>query len=269
MLFCGFRIGYVPVKEVSVQDREHEAVARFLNEAIQHFKPGQPARTRVLDFGCGAGVLADSLAELGYSTAGCDIDPYWDVTGPTAHRLRIISRHPYRIPFEDQSFDVVVSTSVLEHAQNKTELFAEINRVLAPTGVAMHLYPSKWYLPTEPHIYVPLVNMFWPNCPRWWLSLWAWLGVRNEYQTRMRWQDVRAVNERYCHDGLSYWSHRAYRRLSMDVFGNYHDATAFFAQRGYGGVVRLSQRLRMPASVAGLMSSTFRMSFLVNRKSPA
>ena len=61
----------------------------------------------------------------------------------------------------------------------------------------MHLYPSKWYLPSEPHIYVPLVNVFWPRCPRWWLALWARLGVRNEHQGHMGWKEVVDINVRY------------------------------------------------------------------------
>jgi SAM-dependent methyltransferase len=249
-----------------MQPHEETEVTRFLDEAIQHFKVGARAQLRVLDFGCGSGVLVAHLLSLGYDAYGCDIDVYWKADADHAERLRLISRAPYRLPFDDGTFDVVVSTSVLEHAQNKSDLFAEIHRVLAANGVAMHLYPSKWYLPTEPHIYVPFVNMLWPRCPAWWLSLWAWLGIRNEYQSGMRWQDVRTVNERYCHQGLSYWSHRRYRRLSMAVFGNHQDATRFFAERGYGGVVGLLKRLHFPAAVTGFLSSTFRMSFLINRK---
>jgi SAM-dependent methyltransferase len=245
---------------------EHEHAARFLDQAIQHFMPGERSRTRVLDFGCGSGELATTLASFGYPASGCDVKRYWDVTNGT-ERLHVIEQSPYRLPFEDNVFDVVVSTSVLEHAQNKEEIFPEIHRVLAPRGLAMHLYPSKWYIPTEPHVYVPLVNMLWPNCPRWWLSCWAILGVRNEYQSEMPWREVRNVNLRYCREGLSYWSHRRYRRLSVQVFGNYYDATWFFVKNGYGGLVRMSHALRLPAWLGGQISSMFRMSFLINRKS--
>jgi SAM-dependent methyltransferase len=247
-------------------DREHENAARFLDVAIQHFRPGDRATLRVLDFGCGGGALVSTLARLGYDAFGCDVKPYWAEASPGSERMRIIARSPYALPFDAGSCDVVVSTSVLEHAQNKEEVFPEIHRVLAPSGVALQLYPSKWYLPTEPHIYVPLANVFWPHCPGWWLSLWALLGVRNEYQHGMGWRDVARANRTYCRDGLSYWSHRRYRRLSLQVFGNYADATGFFMEHGYGGLATLARRLRVPPSFAGAASSTFRMSFLVNRK---
>jgi len=249
-------------------EREHDQAARFLDLAIQHVLPGERSCTRVLDFGCGSGELVKTLAAFGYAASGCDVKKFWEESGTNAERMRVIRDQPYRLPFSDQVFDVVVSTSVLEHAQNKEEIFPEIHRVLVPGGVAMHLYPSKWYVPTEPHIYVPLVNMFWPKCPRWWLSLWAIVGVRNEYQGSMSWRQARTVNLKYCEEGLSYWSHRQYRRLSMAIFGNYCDATAYFMQHGYGGLVSLCQAVRVPNWLAGRISSVFRMSFLINRKAP-
>ena len=58
----------------------------------------------------------------------CDVDAYW---GEASYALRgnfsSISLDPYSLPFESNSFDAVVSTSVLEHAQNKEECFREIH----------------------------------------------------------------------------------------------------------------------------------------------
>lgn len=70
----------------------------------------------------------------------------------------------------------------------------------------MHLLSGKWYLPTEPHIYVPLVNFFWRHCPKWWLSMWALLGRRNSYQANMGWREVASMNMAYCQTGLFYIS---------------------------------------------------------------
>jgi hypothetical protein len=145
-------------------------------------------------------------------------------------------------------------------------LFREIHRVLVPGGVPMHLYPSKWYLPVEPHIYVPLVNVFWPCCPRWWLSLWARLGIRNEFQQGLRWDRVVDLNDANCETGMSYWSHTRYRRLLGGMFERHEDATAFFMAASYGGVVQLARRLHLPDAVAARISRTFRIAFFVSWK---
>ena len=169
---------------------------------------------------------------------------------------------PYRLPYQDGAFDVVISTSVLEHAQNKEELFIEIRRVLKTGGFSMHLFPAKWYLPSEPHIFVPLVNCFWPNCPRWWLALWALLGVRNQFQYGKPWKEVAEANSEYCAHGLSYWSNRAYRDLSLKIFGNFASPMDFYIKNGYGGIPKLLRKLPFQRLV-GWVAGEIRMNFIV------
>ena len=159
------------------------ASVSLIRDAIHDFAQADPGKAKVLDFGCGLGALVDGLCALGVDAYGCDVDPYWEGDKP---RLKPIERSNHRIPYDDNSFDLVYSTSVLEHAQNTRECFYEIRRVLKPGGVSFHVYPGKWYLPVEPHMYVPLVNVMWPKQPRWWLAFWAIIGVRNEFQQGAR-----------------------------------------------------------------------------------
>jgi SAM-dependent methyltransferase len=220
----------------------------------------------VLDFGCGSGRLVQCLLSLGYNAYGCDITPYWRETSHAdVERLATLSFAPYRLPFEDNTFDVVVSTSVLEHAQNKEELFSEIYRILKVGGYAMHLFPGKWYLPVEPHIYVPLVNFFWPKCPKWWLALWAFLGVRNEFQCDKSWKEVIKLNSEYCMHGLSYWSNRKYRKLSLKIFKNYSAPMDFYVKNGYGSFAKLLRRVPFQR-LSGWIAGEIRMNFIVSRK---
>ncbi len=218
----------------------------------------------MLDFGCGAGQLVENLSALGYEVAGCDSWATYDQK-PVDARLRKIGMEPYRLPFQDGEFDVVVSTSVFEHAQNKAECFREIHRVLKRGGYAMHVLPGKWYLPSEPHIYVPLANAFWPNCPRWWLALWAMLGVRNKYQEGMPWRTVVELNVAYCAKGLSYWSAARYRELSMEVYGNCAWPMSFHIEHAGGGFNALARKLPF-RRFWGWVSRQFRMAFLVVRR---
>ena len=186
------------------------AATDLLVSAIEDFAH-QSAGAKILDFGCGNGGLAGSLLARGFDAFGCDIDnDLWNANTAEAHwqknalvdpkRLAVIQKNPYRLPYEDNTFDVVLSTSVLEHAQNKEEILLEIHRVLRPGGMTLHVLPSKWYLPSEPHVFVPLLNFFWPYCPKWWLYLWALLGVKNSFQAGLDW-----------------------RRLSHDRVGQPHD----------------------------------------------
>jgi SAM-dependent methyltransferase len=239
----------------------------FLDTAIKRHVPSRTASSiKVLDFGCGKGNLVKELSSLRYDANGCDIDAYWEKESePETDTLSRISLAPYRLPFENGTFDVVVSTSVLEHAQNKEECFKEIHRVLKSGGYAMHLYPGKWYLPYEPHIYVPFVNMLWPTCPKWWLSFCAKLGVRNEFQQGKSWKEVVDLNTRYCELGLSYWSNRKYYKLSQKVYGNYSAPMKFYINHANGGAAKFFRRF--PAKgLWGWLIGNIRMNFIVLKK---
>jgi SAM-dependent methyltransferase len=245
-------------------DQDVEVSATFIEHALSHIAGIERAEATILDFGCGAGQLVQRLATRGFDVYGCDvvIPPSG---GETCGRLRMIPRDPYRLPFQDASFNAVFSTSVLEHAQNKEQCFKEIHRVLKPGGCAMHLFPAKWYLPYEPHILVPLVNYLWPHCPQWWLALWAILGVRNEFQGGMSWREVVKANRAYCAEGLSYVPTSRYRRMSLGVFGNCEWPMKFYIENAEGGFASLSRKLPFKG-LAGLVSREGRMSFLVQRK---
>lgn len=234
--------------------------ASFFKKAIRDIaKLSEPSKVKLLDFGCGDGDLVKELRVQGYDAYGCDIIP------TNSPFLKTISSEQYCLPFEDCTFDIVVSTSVFEHVQNKAEAFSEIARCLKPGGYSMHLIPSKWYLPYEPHIFVPFVNIMWPHVPGWWFTLWAWLGVRNQFQKSKHWKEVRDLNIAYCANCLSYWPTHRYRKLAIRVFGNYRERMDFYVQESHGGAAALARTLPMRSLWAFLLGKT-RMIFVIHVK---
>ena len=233
----------------------------LLAKAIAQHWPGRSAEDlRVLDFGCGKGALVVELLGRGFDAYGCDLGADWRAVDSEAwsrvspliaakgpkDRLGAITAEPYRLPFADGHFHAVVSTSVLEHVKNKRETLEEIRRVTKPGGVGIHLFPSKYYLPLEPHIKVPLVSWMWPRVPTWWLALWALLGVRNPFQRGKGWREVVRLNQDYCRNGLDYMPLSGYRRLFTEVFDAFYDLAPLYAREASGGAARLARRLPLP-----------------------
>src|SRR6185312_5395570 len=64
------------------------------------------------------------------------------------------------LPFENGSFDVIVSNHVIEHvgdAQAQARHLAEIRRVMKPDGVGYLAVPNRWML-VEPHFRLPFLS---------------------------------------------------------------------------------------------------------------
>lgn len=162
---------------------------------LDHFGAVPPQA--ILDLGCGAGALVESLRAHGFDAWGCDI-PGSDASdfaadAATKGCLRPIEMQPYRLPFEDNRFDYVISSQVLEHVMDYDATFAEIRRVLKPGGISLHTFPARHVL-IEPHVFVPLASVI--RC-RPWLRLWALLGVRNDYQAGKSAREVAELNRAY------------------------------------------------------------------------
>lgn len=62
----------------------------------------------------------------------------------------IVLQNPYQLPFADQSIEVVVCSSVFEHAPFFWELFLEIIRILKPHGLLYINVPSNGYIHRYP-----------------------------------------------------------------------------------------------------------------------
>lgn len=173
--------------------------------------------SRILDFGCGNGDTVQGLCDLGYDAFGCDLEfkggPHADEL-TSQRRLRLIGRRPYALPFDDRSFDFVISDQVFEHVMDYDGALREISRVLKDGGASLHLFGSR-YMPIELHVYVPGATIF---RARWWLLLWARLGVRNPYQEGDSAAVVATKNRDYLRERTNYPTRREIERAFARYF---------------------------------------------------
>ena len=95
-----------------------------------------PRDSRILELGAGGGFLATRLAERGFERLTLS-----DLTATSLAALRVNAPHALlvgadaeRLPFADATFDVVVSSDVIEHLPDVEAHVAEVARVLAPGG---------------------------------------------------------------------------------------------------------------------------------------
>jgi len=109
-----------------------------------------PSGSRVLDAGCGTGVLSKALAEAGATVVGIDAsEPYLQGARDRRPHPNITYEHGdiFHLSFEDQSFDAVVSTLVLDIFPDAAPAVAEMRRVTRPGGVVASGLTDLWISP--------------------------------------------------------------------------------------------------------------------------
>ena len=128
-----------------------EIVTRAADLALAYF----PSPDRVLDVGCGTGMLLRDLAtRLPEASALTGIDAaagMIEQAGARAAdaRLSFVQGTAERLPFPDQAFDLVISTTSFDHWTDQRAGLAECHRVLVPRGLfVLADMCSAWLLPT-------------------------------------------------------------------------------------------------------------------------
>lgn len=95
---------------------------------------------KVLDFGCGSKPY-ENLFTSADSYLGCDLD----VSGHDHRDSRIDCFYDgERLPFQNSTFDAVVSFETFEHIFNLSTILAEVRRVTKESGYLLISIPFAW-----------------------------------------------------------------------------------------------------------------------------
>jgi arsenite methyltransferase len=132
-------LGY-PAELANVPELAVESFAGVANPwKLGRLAPGE----RVLDLGSGAGtdslIAAQMVGPEGRVT-GIDMTPAIlakaraAAEAMDAKNVEFIETEAERLPFADESFDVVISNGVIDLIPDKDAVFSELNRVLVPGG---------------------------------------------------------------------------------------------------------------------------------------
>ncbi|MCW5906553.1 MAG: class I SAM-dependent methyltransferase [Chitinophagales bacterium] len=161
------------------QYRLSHYLTRLLDEIATEFNI-EKSKIRVLDFGCGRGLLTAKFLALGYEAYGVDIEEYVLSKGrdalkqlhadPDKHLIKITPGND--TPFPDNFFHLIITRDVLEHVENLDTMLKEYHRIMIPQGKSFHSFIAKWN-PREPHLGLRFIHWL----PKNWLRYWyLWLS---------------------------------------------------------------------------------------------
>jgi ubiquinone biosynthesis O-methyltransferase len=154
---------YEVVQEI-VLDCELKGALAKGKEWMENFRPelvwrlmGDVEGKKVLDVGCQYGVFSFYLGEKGASVTGMDISKRWieRCQREAAEKypdkeFHFLAGDAQELPFDDESFDAVLCSEVIEHVEHPGNVLSEINRVLKPEGVFVLSTPNtdSYYVKT-------------------------------------------------------------------------------------------------------------------------
>jgi len=148
-------------------------------------------RMRVLEVGCGYGRNLVALSAIpGCGVVSCDVsldelrraarERLAPLPEERRARVSLVRQEPFRLPFPDSAFDLVVLWQVLEHVLGvdaKRRVLAECARVLGSGGHLLVETPNQWF-PVDYHDNkIPFAHWILPRPAREWIT-WKVRGQR-------------------------------------------------------------------------------------------
>lgn len=144
---------------------------RFTEDLYKNiFKKYITKETRLLEAGCGSSTTSLYFTPKIKEFVGLDIsEEALRISRQKAkekgiHNARFVKGDCFKMPFKDNSFDIVWSQGLLEHFDNSKDILKEKMRVCKRGGIIITSVPAKWschkvwYMLTRPS----LLRRFWP-----------------------------------------------------------------------------------------------------------
>src|SRR3972149_5236107 len=103
---------------------------------------------KFLEVGCGLGYFSEKAASLGAIVTGIDIGG--KLVEKSKQRIpsgKFLVASASKLPFKDESFDIVLCTEVIEHVDDQSQAIEEMFRVIKEGGILVITSPNRFFKP--------------------------------------------------------------------------------------------------------------------------
>lgn len=134
---------YVYLQTVKFHSHEHEhsvwadGQIKFIESILSYLAP----ESHILDVGCGDGISLTKLNSLGFNVYGIDLnETKLEIARQNNNNVSLCDMHDLSI-FEDEMFDVIISSHSLEHSYAPDIAIEQFNKVLKQDGQLFLVLP--------------------------------------------------------------------------------------------------------------------------------
>lgn len=102
-------------------------------------------KNSILDYGCGDGQFISKLTKKSKKLFACDTLKDFITSASTRykHVKFILIKPNKRLPFKNDSFNIITLLEVLEHVGDEKKMIKELHRVIKPDGLLVLSVPNK------------------------------------------------------------------------------------------------------------------------------
>ena len=123
----------------------YKARRKIIYNLIKQYRLSSSKDIKILDTGCGTGMLLKELETLGVCY-GIDISQMAVDFCKKRGIGNVQIADTANIPYSENTFDIVIALDVIEHIKDDEEALKEIYRVLKPQGMAIIAVPAFMFL---------------------------------------------------------------------------------------------------------------------------
>ena len=184
---------------------------------------------KILDYGCGSGILNLLLLLKGYSNVhGVDVVKKFDSKILQYMQFdnasfKLIGEDE-RLPFDDATFDVITSSLVLEHVENVDFYYSEAARILKPGGVCFFNFPHR-LKPYDSHSRCWFIHYFPKSIRKLLWDIFARQG--GDYLNNYLFLKTVSYHKRIAMKYFSHAENRTGNRIKEINFVNYKGSSKF------------------------------------------
>ena len=129
---------------------------------LEHHGALQSKQGTAVDIGCSIGFFARALTPYFDIVCGLDIDHHAlgkakTLADNNIENLEFIAGDSQKLPFEDNSVELILCNHTYEHVPDAATLIAEIQRILRPGG-RCYLGAASRLTIVEPHYHLPFLS---------------------------------------------------------------------------------------------------------------